>query len=115
MISTAEAIMLAAMTAVVIAIAVPSYTAMHKRSDDSSARANVRQVADAVEAFRAEHGTYVGIDEGALRRYDPALSLPSFRLVLAGSGKRYCVESSSGGRSWHLEGPAGDLARGVCP
>ena len=106
--------MLAAMAAIVVAIAVPSYTAMRDRSNDSTARANVRQAVDAVEAFRSDRGTYAGLGSAALHRYDPALSPSSYDFERAGE-KSYCVESSSGGRTWHLAGPAGDVARGSCP
>ena len=105
--------MLAVMAAVVVAIVVPSYTAMRDRSHDSPARANVRRAAEAVEAFRADRGTYAGVAPSALRRYDSSLSPSSYRLVRSG-GQGYCVQSSSGGRTWHLEGPAGDVARGSC-
>ena len=106
--------MLAAMAAIVVAIAVPSYAAMRDRSHDSTARANVRQVADAVEAFHADRGTYAGLLQPALRLYDSGLNPSSYRLVQR-NAHGYCVQSSSGGRTWHLEGPAGRLSRGRCP
>ena len=113
-ISSAEAIVLTCMAAIVVAIAVPSYTAMRDRSHDASARATVRQATDAIEAFRADHGTYVGLARPALRLYDPSLESSSYRLARTGA-KGYCVQSTSGGRTWHLSGPAGDVARGGCP
>jgi Tfp pilus assembly protein PilE len=113
-ISPVEGIMLAAMAAIVIAIAIPSHTAMQERSHDSTARANVGQAAAAVEAFRSEHGTYVGAGQASLRTYDPALSPSSYRLVGV-TAATYCVESSSSGRTWHIDGPAGDVTRGACP
>jgi len=106
--------MLAAMAAIAIAIAVPSYTAMQDRSHDSTARATVGQAAAAVEAFRSEHGTYAGVDSSTLRPYDSALRPTSYELAgVTRSG--YCVEASSAGRTWHIEGPAGEIARGGCP
>jgi len=114
MISPAEAIILAAMTAIVVAIAVPSYTAMQDRSHDATARATVRQAADAVEAFRSDRGSYAGLAQPSLRRYDPGLSPSAYELLRSGS-KGYCVQSSSGGRTWHVEGPAGDVEHGSCP
>jgi Tfp pilus assembly protein PilE len=112
-ISPIEGIMLGAMAAIVIAIAIPSYTAMEARSHDSTARAHVGQAAAAVEAFRSEHGTYAGANGSSLRPYDPTLKPSSYRLARV-SKTRYCVESSSAGRTWHIEGPAGDVTRGAC-
>ena len=106
--------MLAVMAAIVVAIAIPSFTAMQARSHDASARAKVRRAADAIEAFGADRGTYAGLQPAALRRYDASLGTSSYRVEWAGV-KRYCVESSSSGRTWHLEGPAGDITRGGCP
>ncbi len=114
MISPAEAIMLAAMTAIVVAIAIPSYSAMRERSDNATARSNVRQAVEAIEAARVETGSYDGVKHSLLSRFDSSLSPASYRLVWV-DRTGYCVQSSSGGRTWHLEGPAGELARGGCP
>ena len=106
--------MLAAMAAIVVAIAIPSYTAMQQRSQDSNARALVTQGADAAEAYRSDHGSYAGMNPAALRRYDPSLDASSYRLVGLGP-KGYCIQANSGGRTWHVGNPAGQLARGSCP
>lgn len=114
MISPAEAIMLAVMTAIVVAIAIPSYSAMRERSDNAAARTHARQAADAVEAAQAERGSYLGVRHSLLSRFDSSLSPTSYRLVWA-DRSGYCVQSTSGGRTWHVEGPSGELARGGCP
>lgn len=112
-ITSTEAFVLGVMTAILIAIAIPSYVAMRDRSHDSTARAHVRQAGDAVEAYRAERGSYAGMSSAALARVDPSLGASSYRLEISGKAG-YCVESSIGGRTWHLEGPAGEISRGDC-
>lgn len=106
--------MLAVMAAIVVAIAIPSWTAMQQRSHDSNARALVTQGADAAEAYRSDHGSYTGLNPAALRRYDPSLDASSYRLVGLGPAG-YCIQANSGGRTWHLENPAGQVTRGNCP
>lgn len=105
--------MLALMVGILVAISVPSYMAMRERSNDSSARVEVRRAAEALEAYRAEHGTYV-VAPAVLARYDAGLGSTGYRLV-RGEPNGYCVEATVGGRTWHLAGPAGDVARGACP
>lgn len=106
--------MLAAMTAIVVAIAIPSYSAMRERSDNAAARAHARQAADAIEAAQAQRGSYEGVKHSLISRFDSSLSPASYRLVWADRAG-YCVQSTSGGRTWHVEGPAGELAGGGCP
>jgi len=101
------------MVAILVAIAIPSYVAMRDRSNDSTARAHVRQAGDAVEAYRAERGSYAGMSSAALARFDPSLRESSYRLEISGRAG-YCVQSSIGGRTWRLEGPAGEISRGDC-
>jgi len=106
--------MLVAMAAIIVAIAIPSWTAMQQRSHDSDARSLVTQGADAAEAYRSDHGSYLGMNPAALRRYDASLDASSYRLVgLGPSG--YCIQANSGGRTWHLGNPAGQVTRGSCP
>ena len=54
------------------------------------------------------------MNPAALRRYDASLDASSYRLVgLGPSG--YCIQANSGGRTWHVGNPAGQVTRGSCP
>ena len=106
--------MLGVMAAIIVVIAIPSYVAMRDRSNDSTARAHLRQAGDAAEAYRADRGSYAGMSSAALHRIDPSLHASSYRLDTLSKGN-FCVESSVGGRTWHLAAPAQDIARGDCP
>jgi Tfp pilus assembly protein PilE len=105
--------MLAAMATVVVAIAVPSWTTMRARSNDADARAVLTRAGEAADAYRAERGSYAGLTPAALRRYDPSLDPTGYRVVGLGP-KGTCIQSDAGGRTWHLDSPAGELARGGC-
>lgn len=111
-ITSVEAFVLAVMTAILVAIAVPSYVTIRNRDSDSAARAQLRQAGDAADVYRAEHGSYAGMTPAALRRQDPRLSASNYR-VSVGRGT-YCLETTVRGRTWHLVAPAGDLRRGGC-
>ncbi len=106
--------MLGVMAAILVAIAIPSYAAMRDRSNDSTARAQVRQAGVAADAYRAERGSYAGMSSAGLARLDPSLRASSYRLETVSTAS-YCVESSIGGRTWHLAAPAQDVGRGGCP
>ena len=104
--------MLGIMAAVVVAIAVPQYLAWQRHRHDVEARTNVTLAAAAAESYRADRGTFTGMTPPALVRYDGRLA--GTRISIAASARRYCVESKVAGRTWHLAGPAGDVASGSC-
>jgi hypothetical protein len=72
---------------------------------------NVRAVIPAIEAYYADNGTYAGMTDDVLRKYDPFL--PKFTLVRA-TAKGYCVESTVDGVTFRKAGPGGDVEQGSC-
>ncbi len=58
MITTVEAFVLAVMTAIVVAIAIPSYLTIRDRDSDSAARSQLREAGEAAETYRADTGSY---------------------------------------------------------
>jgi Tfp pilus assembly protein PilE len=88
-ITSVEAFVLAVMAAILIAIAVPSYITMQNRSSDATARAQLRDAAETLDAR--------GVEGGA-----------------AGESTR-CLERTVRGRTWHLTFPEQSLLRGGCP
>jgi Tfp pilus assembly protein PilE len=113
MITSVEAFVLAVMTAILVAIAVPSYVTMRDRDSDSAARAHLRRAGEAAETYRADHGSYVGLSPAALGRLDAELGASGYR-VPSVSAKTYCMETTVRGRTWHLVAPAGVSRRGGC-
>ena len=113
-ITSVEALVLAVMTTILVAIAIPSYVTMRDRGSDSAARAELRQAGEAAEAYRAERGSYTGMTSAALNRIDSDLQPSAYRLETV-EGKTYCLEATVRGRTWHLNPPERDLLRGGCP
>jgi hypothetical protein len=107
-----EAVLLGVMAAVVVAISIPQYASWQRHRHDAAARATVTRAAEAAESFGADRGSFAGVTAAALSRYDDTLADAHVRIVA--SAALYCVESTVGGRTWHLARPAGDVARGAC-
>ena len=112
-ITSVEAFVLAVMTAILVAIAVPSYVTIRDRGSDSTARTQLRQAGEAAEEYRADHGSYAGMTPSALGREDSRLAAVGLPGDVGGKGT-YCLETTVRGRTWHLVAPAGDLRRGAC-
>jgi Tfp pilus assembly protein PilE len=114
MITSVEAFVLALMTAIVVAIAIPSYMTIRDRDSDSAARSHLRQAGEAAETYRTDNGSYAGMSPAALGRVDRELEASGYR-VKSVREKTYCLETTVRGRTWHIVAPAGDLRRGGCP
>jgi hypothetical protein len=81
---------------------------------DEQAQANVRAAIPAIEAWKADHGTYKGMTVAALNRdYDRTIG---DRVRLAGplSKEMYCVESTVESATWRKAGPAAIVESGLC-
>jgi type IV pilus assembly protein PilA len=102
---------------ILLAIAVPSYIKFRDRANDSAAKANVRAVIPAVEAFFADYGAttgYAGMTVNFLQsNYDQAID-PAKISVISATSTTYCVQSVVGGKTWKKNGPASDIVSGAC-
>ena len=98
---------------ILMAIAIPSYLKFKDRANTSAAEANVRAAVPGLEAFNADHGTYVGATSAILQAsYDAGIKHISLKSLTATS---YCIASTVGPSSYHKSGPSADIVSGVCP
>ena len=98
---------------ILLAIAIPSYLKFKDRANNSAAQANVRAAVPGLEAFAADHGTYVGATSAALQAsYDAGIKHITTKSL---SQTSYCVESTVGPNTYHKAGPAADITTGPCP
>jgi hypothetical protein len=67
--------------------------------------------ADAMETYRAQHGSYEGATAQALQAYVPGLD--GF-VVVEARPQSYCLETQSHGAAWSARGPSGDVGVGAC-
>jgi hypothetical protein len=80
---------------------------------DSQAAANVTAAMPAIEAYRADHGTYVGISVRRLREEQPEWVVQDVRFFDVREDS-YCVESEAENELWSSRGPWGDVEQGGC-
>ena len=105
---------------ILLAIAVPSYLGFRDRANDSAAKANVRAIIPAIEAFYSDHGTYVGMhltgapaNPGPLdASYDQSIDPTKYSLSGLGAST-YCISSTSGGSTFRKVGPSGQIVSGA--
>ncbi len=97
---------------ILLAIAIPSYLKFKDRANVSAAEANVRAAVPGVEAFNADHGTYVGATSATLQAsYDAGIKHIT---ISQQSDTTYCIESTVGASTYHKAGPSADITSGVC-
>jgi type II secretory pathway pseudopilin PulG len=86
-----------------VAVGVPAWFGYQDGKSDREAQARLLAAVPAAEIYRAQHGTYAGLDTNDLSRIDPRVSLT---LVVTSSGRgRFCLTESVHGRVWSLSGP----------
>ncbi len=94
-------------------VVVAQVQAQLRRTASTVARASTAAVATTLEAYRADHGTYVGAT--------PARLATEYRLDVDGTLRlervetaSYCAEVAYLGRTWSQEGPASRPAETPC-
>src|SRR5687767_5006259 len=75
------------------------------------AAAAVRAAIPAIEAYRADRGTYAGLTLVRIRSYDRAVRAVA---VKRASKTSYCIQSALAGPIVHYDGPGGPVRRGRC-
>ena len=98
---------------ILMAIAIPSYLKFKDRATTSAAEANVRAAVPGIEAFNADHGTYVGATSAILQAsYDAGIK---HIIVKTANATTYCVQSTVGTSIYKKAGPSADITTGACP
>jgi prepilin-type N-terminal cleavage/methylation domain-containing protein len=98
---------------ILLAIAIPSYLKFKDRANVSAAEANVRAAVPGIEAYNADHGTYVGATSAILQAsYDAGIKHITLKDLTSSS---YCIQSAVGSQTYHKAGPSADIQTGACP
>ena len=97
---------------ILLAIAIPSYLSFRARAEVSAAKANVRASIPGVEAYYADHNTYVGLTSAALKAsYDAGIKNVQ---VVRATAASYCVQSTVGQATYKKGGPSADITVTAC-
>jgi prepilin-type N-terminal cleavage/methylation domain-containing protein len=100
---------------ILLAIALISVVGIRDRANDAAAKANVRELIPSLAAFHTDNDTYVGATATVLQQsYDQAI-VPSRYTIKNLTASSYCVDSTSGNRTWRQAGPSAPLEAGPCP
>jgi prepilin-type N-terminal cleavage/methylation domain-containing protein len=107
-----ELIVVVVIMAILLAVAVGFQIGARERANDVTARANIRTAVPAIEAYRADNGTYAGMTEAGLEsQYSPGVQ----GIVVVSTGANaYCVRATEGGRAWFKLGPDGPITQTTC-
>ena len=100
--------------AILVVVAVPSYLKFKDRANASAARANVRSVVPALEAYKSDHDAtgYSGATLSALQAsYDAAIKNVD---LVSTSATTYCVSSQVGDATYYKAGPGSDITTTPC-
>jgi Tfp pilus assembly protein PilE len=101
--------------AIMACVSIPQYQGYRDRRHDGAAKERLREVAPAIDAYFAGHGTYAGMTLTRLQAAGPSRLDASGYSLSEVSSSGYCVQASVSGRTWHESGPMGELERGACP
>jgi hypothetical protein len=93
-----------------IVAVVPAYAAARPDTVPRAA-ASVRSAIPAIEAYRADRGSYVGLTLAKMRSYDRALRGVA---VKRASKSGYCIQSTAAGPIVHYAGPRGPVRKARC-
>jgi prepilin-type N-terminal cleavage/methylation domain-containing protein len=98
--------------AILVAVAFGFSQGARERAADATARANLRTAMPAMEAYRADSGTYSGMTLAALQsQYSPGIE---GIVVVSANDVGYCVSATSGGSTWFKGGPDGSITKTAC-
>ena len=101
---------------ILLAIAVPSYLGFKTRAEKSAAQSNVRAAIPSAEAFYADNGTYLGMNEAALVLIDGGLAKGGTWAFPALSATGYTMTwlKTSGSCTGAVTGPGGTPSVSGC-
>lgn len=92
-----------------LAVGVPAWFGYQNGKADRHAQEELLAAVPAAEIYRANHGSYAGLDTTDLVRIDPRI--PMSVVVTSSRRGRFCLTDSVDGRVWSLSGPVQRKAR----
>ena len=107
-----ELVVVLGVMAILLSVAVGFQIAARERASDATAKANIRAAVPAIEAYRGDSGTYVGMTVAGLQsQYSPGVRGV---VVVSTDADAYCVRATEGGRTWFKLGPDGPITPTAC-
>ena len=99
--------------AILLAIAVGFQTGARERANDATAKSNIRTAMPAIEAYRADNGTYAGMTEAGLKsQYSPGVQ--GIVVVSTGAERLLRARERRADARGSSSGPSGPITQTVC-
>lgn len=86
-----------------VAVAMPAYLGFQGRKAERSAKENLVAAVHTSGVYRADHGSYRGMDAFDLMTIDPRVS-PSLTVAWVKRGS-YCLTDTVHGKTWSIRAP----------
>ena len=97
---------------ILTAIAIGFYSGAREKAGDITAKSNIRIAVPAIESYRSDNSTYVGMTLPVLQAsYSPGVQGIE---VVSANVSAYCIRSTTPGRFWYLSGPGGTATTTAC-
>jgi prepilin-type N-terminal cleavage/methylation domain-containing protein len=107
-----ELLVVLVILAILTAVAFGFSQGARERASDATAEANIRTAVPAIEAYRADTGTYAGMTLVALQsQYSPGIAGIS---VVSTGASTYCLSASVADATWYKAGPSGPITKTAC-
>jgi prepilin-type N-terminal cleavage/methylation domain-containing protein len=111
-----EVLVVVIIIAILSLFALSLYIGYRERAHDAAAQENIHRLFPSIQAYFVDHDSYAGMAIPDLAAYDAALDPAVYSLgSIAPTQSHFCVQSTSGGRTWRKNGPDAALERQVCP
>ena len=108
-----ELLVVVAIIGILLAIAVPAYSALTGRARTKTAEQQIRAAMPAAQAFYLDNGTYVGLGNSVKKKPPGIASYDSGLQVAVGTGSKgkptattYCLNASAAGSTLSASGPS---------
>ena len=104
-----ELMIVIAIIGILAAIAIPQFSAYRKRSYNSSAQSDVRNIATAQEAYYVDNSTYTGTESAVTGATYGYMQSGNVTFTVDGNSDNYTISAyhTSGDKTYSLSGPGG--------
>jgi len=104
-----ELMIVIAIIGILAAIAIPQFSAYRKRSYNSSAQSDVRNIATAQEAYYVDNSTYTGTEASVTGATYGYMQSGNVTFTVDGNSDNYTISAyhTSGDKTYSLSGPGG--------
>ena len=112
-----ELIIVMMLVAILMLVAVSAFRGYRDRANDAAAKENIYTVLPVISAYFVDHESYAGMNLAVLKSaYDAGINPARYALgSVPPTDTTYCIQSSSGDRTWRKNGPDADVEPQPCP